>query len=72
MKSLGIYKPEYDPLIDIYAGLNEQYLDAINNFEESGRAYETETAAGGYKNPLLFQRLKHYGKTSWHTRIAFA
>jgi len=49
MKSLGIYKPEYDPLIDIYAGLNEQYLDAINNFEESGRAYETETAAGGYK-----------------------
>ncbi len=58
MKSLGIYKPEYDPLIDIYAGLNEQYLEAINNFEESGRAYETETAAGGYKKSAIVSTLE--------------
>lgn len=58
MKSLGIYKSEYDPLIEIYADLNSQYAEATEDFEKSGRAYETETAAGGSKKSAVVATLE--------------
>lgn len=49
MKRLGVYKPEYDAIIDIYAGLCEQYAKALKDFESEGCAYETPTSTGGTK-----------------------
>lgn len=49
MKSLGVHKPEYNRIVDIYADLVFQYNEAMQAFEMSGRQYETETAAGGTK-----------------------
>jgi hypothetical protein len=62
MKSLGIYKKEYDPLIDIYADLNFQYNEALEEFDLSGRAYETETAAGGSKKSAIIATLESLRK----------
>lgn len=49
MKALGIHKPEYNRIIDIYSDLVFQYNEAMDAFEENGRQYEVETAAGGTK-----------------------
>jgi len=49
MKALGIHKPQYNRLIDIYAETVHQYLRAVSDFEESNYQYETETAAGNPK-----------------------
>lgn len=49
MKELGIHKPQYNRLIDIYAETVHQYLRAVADFEESNYQYETETAAGNPK-----------------------
>lgn len=47
MEELGTYKPQYDQLIDIYAGLVHQYQKALRDFEAGGCIYEVETGAGG-------------------------
>lgn len=49
MKELGIHKPQYNRLIDVYAETVHQYLRAVAEFEESNYQYETETAAGNPK-----------------------
>lgn len=49
MKELGVHKPQYNRIIDVYAGLVYQYLLAEHEFQEGGYQYETETAAGGTK-----------------------
>ena len=49
MKDLGIHKPQYNRLIDIYAETVHQYLRAVADFEDSNYEYETETAAGNPK-----------------------
>jgi|LSQX01.2.fsa_nt_gb hypothetical protein len=49
MRSLGTYLPEFNPLIDIYAGLLADYDEAQERFYQEGSAYETTTAAGGTK-----------------------
>ena len=36
MKELGIHKPQYNRLIDIYAETVHQYLRAVAEFEDSG------------------------------------
>jgi P27 family predicted phage terminase small subunit len=58
MRALGIYKKEYDSLIEIYADLNEQYQRALEEFEQSGFQYETETAAGGSKKSPIVATLE--------------
>jgi phage terminase small subunit len=62
MKSLGVYKPEYDPLIDVYSDLFSQYLRANKEFELSGFQYETETAAGGTKKSAIVATLESLRK----------
>lgn len=49
MKELGVHKPQYNRLIDIYAETVHQYLRAVADFESSNYEYETETAAGNPK-----------------------
>ena len=55
MKKLGVYRPEYDRIISIYAGLWEQYYRLMDEYEQNGRyAYAVSTADGGEKkSPLV-------------------
>ncbi|NTW04542.1 MAG: P27 family phage terminase small subunit [Peptococcaceae bacterium] len=58
MKKLGIYKPEYNRLIDIYAELVEQYGILTNEFQDSGYDYEVETMQGGAKKAPIVATLE--------------
>ena len=62
MKDLGIHKPQYNRIIDIYAGLVEQYSRAVIDFEESGYEYETETAAGNPKKSSIVSTMENLRK----------
>lgn len=62
MEGLGVYKPEYDSMITIYAGLLEQYYQVSVSFEQGGRLYETTTAAGGTKKSALVSTLESLRK----------
>jgi hypothetical protein len=56
MDSLGVYKPEYGKLIEIYAGLLDQYEMLIKMHRDQDFAPTEETAAGGVKsNPVVKQ-----------------
>lgn len=58
MKKLGIHKPEYNRLIDIYAELIEQYGELMEEFERSGYQYQVETDQGGYKKAPIVATLE--------------
>jgi len=62
MKALGVYKPQYDQIIDIYSDLVYQYQMANNDFEICGYIYETETAAGGTKKSAIVSTLENLRK----------
>lgn len=54
MRQFGTYHPEYDPIIDIYSGLREQY-ERLSREYEDGKSYRysTPTADGGEKKSPL-------------------
>lgn len=62
MKDMGIHKPQYNRIIDIYAGLVNQYLRAVIDFENSGFEYETETAAGNPKKSSIVSTMENLRK----------
>ena len=62
MKVLEVYKPEYNPLINVYADLLSQYLRANQEFEDGGFEYEIETAAGGSKKSAIVATLESLRK----------
>src|SRR5690554_6748726 len=62
MEELGTYKPQYDQLIDIYAGLVHQYQKALRDFEAGGCVYEVETGAGGTKKSPIVATLENLRK----------
>lgn len=49
MRVLGTYREEFNPIIEIYAGLLADYDEAMEKFNQEGKEYETKTAAGGTK-----------------------
>lgn len=49
MKELGVHKPQYNRLIDIYSHLIHQYYTALQDWENGGSQYETVSAAGTFK-----------------------
>ena len=56
MDSLGVYKPEYDKLIEIYADLLDQYEMLIVKHKAQDFAPTVTTAADGVKsNPVAKQ-----------------
>ena len=63
MKSMGTYRREYDPLIDLYAGLREQY-ERLNQEYAKGKSYNyaTTTADGGAKKSPLSLTLESLRK----------
>lgn len=62
MKELGVHKPQYNRLIDIYSDLVHQYLIAVADFEDSGFEYETETAAGNPKKSGIVSAMENLRK----------
>ncbi|QAT43449.1 P27 family phage terminase small subunit [Aminipila luticellarii] len=58
MKKLGVYKPQYNRIIDIYAELVSQYLTLTKEFEEGGYKYEVETMQGGSKKSPIVATLE--------------
>lgn len=58
MKDLGVYKKEYDGIINIYAELLEQYAILTARFEQGGRQCVAFTADGGEKKAPLVATLE--------------
>ena len=53
MQSLGVYRKEYDPLVDKYAEMCEQYERLTQRFRESDYTCEEPTKDGGNKKAPL-------------------
>lgn len=62
MKKLGVYKPEYNPVIDIYAELNEQYKRLTAEFKKSEYKFEETTIQGGSKKAPIVATLESLRK----------
>ena len=58
MESLGVYRPEYDGQIEIYAQLCEQYVLLTERFERSGYKVQTKSAQGGMKKSPIVATLE--------------
>lgn len=53
MRTLGVYKPEFEKVIEIYAGLIEQYNELSKKFADSGYRFSEETENGSKKAPIV-------------------
>lgn len=62
MRALGIHKPQYNRLIDIYSELVHQYLRALKEFEEGGFEYIEKTAAGNPKKSGIVSAMENLRK----------
>ncbi len=62
MKKLAVYKPEYDPIIDIYSELREQYFILTQKFKDSNYNFEVETMQGGAKKAPIVATLESLRK----------
>lgn len=62
MKELGIHKPQYNRIIDIYSELVHQYLLALKEFEEGGYQYEVSTGTGGTKKSGIVSAMENLRK----------
>ncbi len=59
MKKLGVYRPEYDRIVDIYAGLWEQYHRLMAEYDKDGRyQFASPTGDGGEKKSPLVATLE--------------
>ena len=62
MKKLGVYKPEYEPIIDIYCELREQYELYTKQLKDKEYKCDEWTAAGGTKKSALIATLENLRK----------
>ncbi len=62
MKRLGVYKSEYDQVIDIYAGLVEQHDALCKQFKDSGHQVTVDTAQGNSKKAPVVAALESLRK----------
>lgn len=58
MENLGVYKPEYDAIIDVYCELREQYERLTDKYKKTGYEYSEETDRGGTKKSTLLSALE--------------
>ena len=49
MQELGVYKPQFDTVIDVFADTVSEYDREMKQFDIEGRQFEVETANGGTK-----------------------
>ena len=62
MNKLGVYKPQYNRIIDIYSEIVCQYLILTKEFEEGGYEYEVETMQGGSKKSPIVATIENLRK----------
>lgn len=62
MKSLHTYKAEYDPIIDIYAEMREQYERLNKQYKLSDYKYDEFTEKGGSKKAPIVAVLESLRK----------
>ena len=62
MKKIGVYKTAYDPLIDIYCEIREQYEKLTQEFKDGNYNYSIETSQGGEKKSPLVGTLESLRK----------
>lgn len=62
MKELGVYRPEYNHIISIYAELCEQYQILVDRFEKSKYKIQTKSAQGGMKKAPIVATLESLRK----------
>lgn len=53
MRSLGVYKKQFEPIIKIYGQLREQYDIYTQLLEDAGFDYIEETRTGTKKHPII-------------------
>jgi len=53
MKNLGIFKPEFAPMIEVYSQLMTQYDALTRTFKKSGYQFEVNTSTGSKKAPIV-------------------
>lgn len=53
MRDLGTYKQEFEPVIEIYAELKEQYDFLTEKFIQEGFRFSEETQTGTKKAPIV-------------------
>lgn len=53
MTALGVYKPQFEPIIQLYCQLREQYDELTKQFKESGYDYSEVTSTGTKKAPIV-------------------
>lgn len=58
MKALGVYKPQYNRIIDVYSELVEQYGKITEIFVDSKYKFQEITADGGYKKAPIVATLE--------------
>jgi phage terminase small subunit len=58
MKKLGVYKKEYNKVIEIYAELVAQYDRLTEEFEDAGYKFEVHTVQGGSKKAPIVATLE--------------
>lgn len=58
MIKLGVYKAEYDPIIDIYCEMREQYELYTKQLKEKEYKCDESTAAGGTKKSALVSTIE--------------
>ena len=58
MKKLGTYKPEYEPIIEIYSELREQYELYTKQLKSKAYKCDEFTAAGGTKKSALVSTIE--------------
>lgn len=58
MKKLGVYKPQYNRIIDVFSELVRQYQILTADYEKSGYKCEVKTADGGSKKSPISATLE--------------
>lgn len=62
MKELGVYKAEYDAIIDIYSEMMEQYNRLTKEFRDKKYKYSESTMQGGEKKAPIVSTLESLRK----------
>jgi phage terminase small subunit len=58
MKKLGVYKAEYEPVINIYCEMREQYEVYTKQLKDKSYKCDEYTAAGGTKKSALIATIE--------------
>lgn len=53
MKVLGIYKPQFDPIINVYAETLYQYNETNKRYLKGGMKNQTKTSGGMKTSPIV-------------------